>query len=83
MLRHILNGTIRGQWPTIQQVCRESTESAKWDLLVGVQLERLPVVSKSLNKIERDYQVQTIDLLENHLDELKLIFRNFRIRRNY
>lgn len=69
MLRHILNGTIRGQWPIIQQVCRESTESTKWDLLVGVQLERLPVVSKSLNKIERDYQVQTNDLRRNHFND--------------
>lgn len=29
----------------------------KWDLFVGVQIERLPIISKSLNKLEQDYQV--------------------------
>lgn len=32
---------------------------AKWDLFVGVQIERLPIISKSFNKIEQDYQVKT------------------------
>lgn len=29
----------------------------QWDLLVGVQIERLPIISKTLTKLERDYQV--------------------------
>lgn len=57
MFRHILKGTIRGQLQIIQQVCRQSTESTKWDLLVGVQLERMPIITRTLNKLERDYQV--------------------------
>lgn len=31
---------------------------AKWDLFVGVQIERLPIISKSFNKLEQDYQVK-------------------------
>lgn len=52
-----MKGTIRGQLQIIQQVCRQSTESTKWDLLVGVQLERMPIITRTLNKLERDYQV--------------------------
>lgn len=62
MFRHILKGTIRGQLQSIQQVCRQSTESTKWDLLVGVQLERLPIITKTLNKLERDYQVSRLQI---------------------
>lgn len=32
-------------------------DGSQWDLLVGVQIERLPVISKTLTKLERDYQV--------------------------
>lgn len=30
----------------------------KWDLYAGVLVERLPVLSKSLNKIEQEYLVK-------------------------
>lgn len=36
---------------------KPNTDGNQWDLLVGVQIERLPVISKTLNKLERDYQV--------------------------
>lgn len=50
---------MRDQWPIIQQIYRQqSTAPMKYDLLVGIQLERLPVVTKSLNKIQREYQVR-------------------------
>lgn len=38
---------------------KPNTDGNQWDLLVGVQIERLPVISKTLNKLERDYQVST------------------------
>lgn len=31
----------------------------KWDLFAGVLVERLPVVSKSLNGLETEYQVKS------------------------
>lgn len=34
-----------------------NTDPLKWDILVGVQIERLPIITKTLNKLERDYQV--------------------------
>lgn len=30
----------------------------KWDLYAGVLVERLPVITKSLNKIEQEYLVK-------------------------
>lgn len=36
---------------------KTNTDGNCWDLLVGVQIERLPIVSKTLTKLERDYQV--------------------------
>lgn len=33
-------------------------DKGKWDLFVGVQVERLPVISKTLNTLENDYQVR-------------------------
>lgn len=36
---------------------KPNTDGNQWDLLVGVQIERLPVISKTLTKLERDYQV--------------------------
>lgn len=36
---------------------KTNTDGNQWDLLVGVQIERLPIISKTLTKLERDYQV--------------------------
>lgn len=33
--------------------------NTKWDLYAGVLVERLPVISKSFNKIEKEYLVKT------------------------
>lgn len=30
----------------------------KWDLYAGVLVERLPIITKSLNSLEADYQVR-------------------------
>lgn len=38
------------------------SETAKWDLFVGVQLERLPIISKALNSLEQEYQVSTFSV---------------------
>lgn len=46
----------------VSQIRNQSTVAnavnQKWDLLVGVQLERLPIITKTLTKLERDYQVR-------------------------
>lgn len=39
------------------QSTQTNAEKNTWDLLVGVQLERLPIITKTLNKLEQDYQV--------------------------
>lgn len=44
----------------LHQLRQQSTTTRnknKWDLLVGIQLERLPILSRTFNKLERDYQV--------------------------
>lgn len=45
------------------QIRQQSTisDKKKWDLLVGVQIERLPILTKTLTKIERDYQVNIFE----------------------
>ncbi|XP_031631867.1 39S ribosomal protein L46, mitochondrial [Contarinia nasturtii] len=57
MLRQTINCI---KYRAIPQIRNRSTlanaEPSKWDLLVGVQIERLPVITKTLNKLERDYQ---------------------------
>lgn len=64
MLRQTMVGVRNRIVPQIR--CRSTkvepkpnTDGNQWDLLVGVQIERLPVISKTLNKLERDYQVST------------------------
>lgn len=67
----------------VSQIRNQSTQSAstigKWDLLVGVQVERLPIITKTLNKIERDYQVlykcQQIQRSECNMEVL--LFQDF------
>lgn len=51
--------------PQILQLVRQqstatankSVNKVKWDLLVGIQIERLPIISKTLSKLEQQYQV--------------------------
>lgn len=51
-IAHRLSLPIRCQSTLIE------AEKSKWDLLVGVQIERLPILTKSLNKLEKEYQVE-------------------------
>lgn len=60
MLRQTVNCI---KFRLVQQIRNQSTvanaEPTKWDLFVGVQIERLPIITKTLTKLERDYQVRT------------------------
>lgn len=59
MLRQSVN-SLRYQCAQLAYFRSMTTDATKgkWDLLVGVQIERLPIISKSLNKLEREYQVR-------------------------
>ncbi|XP_055310582.1 39S ribosomal protein L46, mitochondrial [Sitodiplosis mosellana] len=57
MLRQTVNCV---KYRLVPQIRNQSTvanaETTKWDLFVGVQIERLPIITKTLTKLERDYQ---------------------------
>lgn len=57
MLRQSVNCLKYRIMPQIRNQSTLTNENAKWDLLVGVQIERLPIITKTLTKLERDYQV--------------------------
>lgn len=58
MLRQTVNCLKYRIGPQIRQQSTLVQEPTKWDLLVGVQIERLPIITKTLTKLERDYQVK-------------------------
>lgn len=61
MLRQTINCVKYRVLPQIRnQSTASSADGTKWDLLVGVQIERLPIITKTLTKLERDYQVKSI-----------------------
>lgn len=51
---------------------KESIEKLRWDLFVGVQIERLPIITKTLNKLERDYQVHS--QIKTQVNDVILIY---------
>lgn len=58
MLRQAINCVRQRIVPPLRnQSTLANAESNRWDLMVGVQIERLPIISKTLNKLEREYQV--------------------------
>lgn len=62
MLRSIFSTHIRAQNILKNQISRTYSQTAvasaeKWDLYAGIQLERLPIITKTLTKLERDYKV--------------------------
>lgn len=57
MLKHSVNCLKYRIVPQIRNQSTLANENAKWDLLVGVQIERFPIITRTLNKLERDYQV--------------------------
>lgn len=58
MLRQAVNCAKHRIVPQLRyQSTVANAESNRWDLLVGIQIERLPIITKTLNKLERDYQV--------------------------
>lgn len=68
MLRRIVNCSRQGIVSSLRNqsnVATSSENKQKWDLLVGIQVERLPVITKTLNKLEREYQVW------NHLKKIE------------
>lgn len=58
MLRQTVNCVKNRLLPQIRNQSTAANAEGKWDLLVGVQIERLPIITKTLNKLERDYQVR-------------------------
>lgn len=64
MLRNTLAASSGIKFLIQQQFIRHLSQSTpvsatKWDLYAGIQLERLPVITKTLTKLERDYKVCT------------------------
>lgn len=57
MLRQTVNCVKNRLLPQIRNQSTVANIEGKWDLLVGVQIERLPIITKTLTKLERDYQV--------------------------
>lgn len=62
MFRQVLLGLKPNRLINIQQLyCSSATsissEAGKWDILVGIQLERLPIITKTPTKLEQEYQV--------------------------
>lgn len=58
MLRQAVNCAKHRIVPQLRnQSTVANAESNRWDLMVGIQIERLPIITKTLNKLERDYQV--------------------------
>lgn len=74
MLRRIVNCSRQGIVPSLrnQSNVAKSDSKQKWDLLVGIQIERLPIITKTLNKLEREYQVR-IHSMQNVNFLLKLL----------
>lgn len=54
-VRHRIVPQVRSRSTKVEP--KVNTDANQWDLLVGVQIERLPVISKTLSKLEREYQV--------------------------
>lgn len=76
MLRQAVNCL---KYRAIPQIRNQSTlanaDAPKWDLLVGVQIERLPVITKTLTKLECDYQVRNkINVDANQLNQINFSF---------
>lgn len=59
MLRRAVKTLLSNGMPSNYQVkgAAMSARTEKWDLLAGVVLERLPVISKTLKPIEKEYLV--------------------------
>ncbi|KAL1464799.1 hypothetical protein WDU94_004414 [Cyamophila willieti] len=54
--------------PLCQEVTTSSTSKGKWDLMSAVCLERKPIITKELNKVEKKVQALMSDMeLENSL----------------
>lgn len=58
MLRQTVNCVKNRLLPQIRNLSTVANAEGKWDLLVGVQIERLPIITKTLTKLESDYQVR-------------------------
>lgn len=68
------SSTHRVKCAPMSAVTSEKTKE-KWDLYAGVLVERLPVISKSLNKIEQEYSVINIDSpLQKRIDVTTSVF---------
>lgn len=61
MLRRAINCTKYGIQSHIRNQSTLVNAENKWDLFVGVQIERLPIITKTLNKLEQEYRVNEID----------------------
>lgn len=59
MLRRILNTIVinGASHQRLSCVKMSTTNKEKWDLLAGVLVERLPIITKSLTPMEKEYQV--------------------------
>lgn len=57
MLRNLLKNAI-----TVSRRCESTVVKPKWDIHVGVLVERLPIITKTLNSMELDVQVRKIEI---------------------
>lgn len=48
-----------------------TTPTEKWDLLAGVLVERLPIITKSLTAMENQYQVRLLFFLFLQINQIK------------
>lgn len=59
MLRKCINSFATRVSPQIRKNSTATqTIAAKWDLFVSVQVERLPIISKTPTELEQEYQVE-------------------------
>lgn len=56
MLRNLLRNAI-----TVGRRCESTVVKPKWDIHVGVLVERLPIITKTLNSMELNVKVRKID----------------------
>lgn len=86
MLRQIVNCSRQRIMPSIRcqsNVTINNETNLKWDLLVGIQIERLPIITRTLNKKEREYQVKTKFIVFLSINANKMNCERFHLNKNF
>lgn len=65
MIRNILSKMMVVQNVQPLRKVSKAVPKEKWDIFSGILIERLPIISKSLNNIETEYMVSLENVMES------------------